>query len=838
MIGELTYFLGLQIKQDDKGILICQEQYTRNLLKKYEISDSSSVKTPMVPLSNLGPNFAGKLNETSYRRMIGSLIYLTATRLDIQFSIVLCARYLSSLKESHLTAVKRILGTPTLFLYYPKCSGFDLKGYSDLDYAGLVMSLTEVEYVAAAAGCCASILWMKSQLDDYDIHYKMVPIFCENTSAIAISNNPVLHSRTKHIDISSGITSLKETLNYTSSPLISLIKDVQYGVYSFLPEPISLKPKMNPVTLRDVLNETNNVVCNFNYPPNVPAYKPIMKFLRNGPLYQAFTNCPSVVYQNFLREFWSTAVSFDHFSSTDEPEKRPFKEFLIKFSVSNGQRPLALDFKTFGSSNGLDYNNGKYVDHLTPEVLGGNYSSTEQDPSKVTEIELTAHMIVVNNQRDSVSPPHLVSKPKKGKVTWGQRLRGNKPPTDMEPQNPTDVDLSDTGAKYQEDQTQSSRLRYQSLTKNESEPSYEGELDAQPMILTYADVRALLLFDDELDKESDDEEVLATGDDMDEDTQADEKEHQEEATVLYANLKASIEQYYDENIAHRDQTDKLVEASMNSLNKSSTTITGLYKGLEISSQTAEILSLVKDFDFSMLQSTVKNLQDHAFKQEEASDAWMKSSTNISWNLGSRITKVELSQTALKRKISSLRRDTLEIKSMMTEMYAAFKGQSSSAPSGSVNPTLALTGIQANVEGENKNTTTTEEPPSHTEGKTEEPKLVILILSIASTEVPQTQAQPITSLIIHPESSQATLRIDKGKEIATESDENLSNKLMLASNIIRLDPDEPVRVELMINGKIVYLTEQEIQEYWDKEEKMKKVLLGAKLIPMCWDLIIS
>ena len=62
------------------------------------------------------------------------------------------------------------------------------------------MSLAEAEYVAAA-GCCASILWMKSQLSDYDIHYKMVPIFCDNTSAIAISNNPVLHSRTKHIDI-------------------------------------------------------------------------------------------------------------------------------------------------------------------------------------------------------------------------------------------------------------------------------------------------------------------------------------------------------------------------------------------------------------------------------------------------------------------------------------------------------------------------------------------------------------------------------------------------------------------------------------------------------------
>nr|GEW73564.1 retrovirus-related Pol polyprotein from transposon TNT 1-94 [Tanacetum cinerariifolium] len=107
--------------------------------------------------------------------------------------------------------------------------GFDLKGYSDSDYAGcdmdrkstlgacqllggklvcwsakkqqsVAMSSAKAEYVAAF-GCCANIIWIKSQLNDYDIHYKMVPIFCENTSSISISNKPVLHSRTKHIDI-------------------------------------------------------------------------------------------------------------------------------------------------------------------------------------------------------------------------------------------------------------------------------------------------------------------------------------------------------------------------------------------------------------------------------------------------------------------------------------------------------------------------------------------------------------------------------------------------------------------------------------------------------------
>ncbi|GKE54792.1 hypothetical protein Tco_1489948 [Tanacetum coccineum] len=140
--------------------------------------------------------------------MIRSLMYLTTSKPDIQFSTCLCARYQANPKESHLIAVKRIFrylkGTLSLGLWYPKCSGFDLKGYSDSDYAGCNMdrksTSAEAEYVAAA-GCCANILRMKSQPTDYDIIYEKVQIFCDNTSAIAISNNPVLHSRTKHIDI-------------------------------------------------------------------------------------------------------------------------------------------------------------------------------------------------------------------------------------------------------------------------------------------------------------------------------------------------------------------------------------------------------------------------------------------------------------------------------------------------------------------------------------------------------------------------------------------------------------------------------------------------------------
>ncbi|GJW28464.1 retrovirus-related pol polyprotein from transposon TNT 1-94 [Tanacetum coccineum] len=201
-------FVRGKIRQSERGISINQEKYVKDLLKKYDIN-GSSVKTPTVPPNNLGPDLSGKsVNETDYRGMIGSLMYLTANIPDIQFSTCLCARYQANPKESHLIVVKRIFrylkGTPSLDLWCPKCSGFDLKGYLDSDYAGCNMdkkgTSAEAEYVAAA-GCCANKLWIKSQLIDYDIIYEKVPIFCDNTSAIAISNNPVLHSRTKQIDI-------------------------------------------------------------------------------------------------------------------------------------------------------------------------------------------------------------------------------------------------------------------------------------------------------------------------------------------------------------------------------------------------------------------------------------------------------------------------------------------------------------------------------------------------------------------------------------------------------------------------------------------------------------
>ncbi|KAJ9567467.1 LOW QUALITY PROTEIN: hypothetical protein OSB04_003433 [Centaurea solstitialis] len=234
MMGELTFFLGLQIKQSEKGIFINQGKYVHEMLKKFDLTSCTPMKTPMAPPLSLDKDSKGKpVDVTLYRGMIGSLLYLTASRPDIMYSTCLCARYQAEPKESHLTAVKRIFrylkGTPNLGLWYSKDSGFDLTAYSDSDFAGCkidrksttggchllggklvswtskkqnsVSTLTaEAEYVAAGI-CCAQVLWLRNQLQDYDIQLSKIPIYCDNTSAIAIANNPVLHSKTKHIEV-------------------------------------------------------------------------------------------------------------------------------------------------------------------------------------------------------------------------------------------------------------------------------------------------------------------------------------------------------------------------------------------------------------------------------------------------------------------------------------------------------------------------------------------------------------------------------------------------------------------------------------------------------------
>ena len=110
LMGELTFFLGLQIKQLRNDIFISQTKYALDLLKRFNMESSKAINTPMSTSTKLEVDESGEsFDQKTYRGMIGSLLYLTTARPDIMFSVGLCARFQSNPKISHLKAIKRIL---------------------------------------------------------------------------------------------------------------------------------------------------------------------------------------------------------------------------------------------------------------------------------------------------------------------------------------------------------------------------------------------------------------------------------------------------------------------------------------------------------------------------------------------------------------------------------------------------------------------------------------------------------------------------------------------------------------------------------------------------------
>ncbi|GKA98143.1 putative ribonuclease H-like domain-containing protein [Tanacetum coccineum] len=233
-IGELTFFLGLQVKQLEDGIFISQDKYVGEILKKFGFSSIRTASTPMETNKALTKDEDGEdVDVHLYRSMIGSLMYLTSSRPDIMFSVCACSRFQVQPKVSHLNAVKRIFrylkGRPKLGLWYPKDSPFILEAFSDSDYAGASLdrksttggcqflgsrliswqckkqtvvanSTTEAEYIAASH-CCGQVLWIQNQMLDYGYNFMQTKIHVDNESAICVVKNPVYHSKTKHIEI-------------------------------------------------------------------------------------------------------------------------------------------------------------------------------------------------------------------------------------------------------------------------------------------------------------------------------------------------------------------------------------------------------------------------------------------------------------------------------------------------------------------------------------------------------------------------------------------------------------------------------------------------------------
>ncbi|GJS52271.1 putative ribonuclease H-like domain-containing protein [Tanacetum coccineum] len=198
----------VQVKQKDDGIFISQEKYVADILKKF---DFVTVKTTSTPIETdkalLKDEAAEDVDVYLYRSMIGSLMYIRASRPDIMFTVCACARFQVTPKVSHLHAVKRIFrylkGQPKLGLWYPRDLPFDLEAFYDSDYAGASLdrkSTREAEYVVAA-NCYGQVLWIQNQMLDYGFNFMNTKINIDNESTICIVKNPVFHSKTKHIEI-------------------------------------------------------------------------------------------------------------------------------------------------------------------------------------------------------------------------------------------------------------------------------------------------------------------------------------------------------------------------------------------------------------------------------------------------------------------------------------------------------------------------------------------------------------------------------------------------------------------------------------------------------------
>nr|GEW21544.1 ribonuclease H-like domain-containing protein [Tanacetum cinerariifolium] len=211
---------------------INQAKYALEILKKHGMEKGQNIGTPMATKPKLDANLSEKLvDQTDYRSKIRSLVYLTSSRLDIVQAVCYCARYPARPTKKQLKDVKRIFrylrGTINMGLWYPKDPSFELTAFLDADHVGCIdtckgtfrgiqflgnklvnwmskkqdctaMSSAEAEYVALSASC-AQVMWMRTKLKYYGFNYNKIPLYCDSQSAIAISCNPVQHSRTKNI---------------------------------------------------------------------------------------------------------------------------------------------------------------------------------------------------------------------------------------------------------------------------------------------------------------------------------------------------------------------------------------------------------------------------------------------------------------------------------------------------------------------------------------------------------------------------------------------------------------------------------------------------------------
>lgn len=235
-LGKMRYFLGVEVTQDSRGIFIAQQKYAKEILSRFGMEQCNMVCNPIVPGNRLSKDESRKrVDATNFKQMVGCLMYLLATRPDLAYAICLIARYMERPTEMHFAAAKRILrylkGSLQYGILYRKGElSCELEGWSDSDYAGdvddrkstsgyvyrlgsgaiswsskkqaiVTLSTTEAEFVAASSCACQGI-WLRKILHHLcQTQRSCTKIYCDNSSSIKLSKNPILHGRCKHIDV-------------------------------------------------------------------------------------------------------------------------------------------------------------------------------------------------------------------------------------------------------------------------------------------------------------------------------------------------------------------------------------------------------------------------------------------------------------------------------------------------------------------------------------------------------------------------------------------------------------------------------------------------------------
>ncbi|BBN68957.1 transposable element gene [Prunus dulcis] len=222
-LGRMCYFLGIEVKQTSNGVFIGQKKYAQEILERFQMLDCNPVNNPIVPGFKLTKDFGGeRIDSTYYKKIVGSLMYLSATRPDMMYVISLLSRLMEAPTILHFQAAKRVLrylkGTTEFGVLYKRGKSRGLVGYSDSDFAGdlddrkstsgqvfmlsfraiswsskkqqvATLSTTEVEFIVAAS-CACQAMWLRRLLEELGyVQQSPTLIHCDNISTIKLSRN-------------------------------------------------------------------------------------------------------------------------------------------------------------------------------------------------------------------------------------------------------------------------------------------------------------------------------------------------------------------------------------------------------------------------------------------------------------------------------------------------------------------------------------------------------------------------------------------------------------------------------------------------------------------------